>query len=177
MNDRRDASGAGRTPAEPAGVDETVDRGARSRVSLSLGLFTPIGEVGFEYTQRLASFLELGVAAGGGYGGPQVAVMPRLRAGTGAMSLSLGAGLSGGPYREPELIVWGDHDTERAAVAIWANLEGGVQGTWRSGALLRVYGGVGRIMWSGDCRGGDDWCDALPGSVLPYVGIAIGHTL
>lgn len=170
-------------PGELGGTttDGELDHGARSRVSGSLGLLTPTGEIGFEYTRNLAAFLELGIAVGYGFSGPQLAVMPRLRTGSGPLSVSLGAGLSGGPYHEPVLLVDGCPCTgcesckPTDATAMWANLELGVQGTGQSGVMVRVYGGAGRLVWMGDCVGGD--CRRLPGTLLPYLGLAIGHTL
>jgi len=162
--------------AAPAPAGARPDLGARSRVALLLGLFTPTGEAGIEYTQNVASFLEVGLGAGRGFSGIQGAVMPRLRAGSGALGVTLGAGLSGGHYREPQFFCWGEGpcmDTE--TTALWVNVEAGVQVTSRTGFTMSLYGGVGSIAISSGCSGPD--CDELEGNALPYGGIAIGHTL
>src|ERR1041385_5730671 len=72
-----------------------IDRRDHSRVGATVGLFTPTGDLGVEYTQVLHPNVEIGVGAGVGLVrvGPQVSVMPRLRTNLGPFSLTGGAGL------------------------------------------------------------------------------------
>jgi hypothetical protein len=168
------------TGADPQVVlGEDVDWAARSRVSGSVGVFTPIGEFGFEYTHMVLPTLEIGAGAGVGYLGPQVSLMPRLRTGQGPTSFTFGAGISGGPYSAPELPFFcepsGPNMCITRTTVLWGNLEVGVQRTWREGMTLRVYGGAGRIVAHTACTG--HGCNSVSGLTLPYLGIAIGHTL
>ena len=172
------ASGAVRAENQGAKASEATeadDRGARSRLAFLFGLFTPTGEIGIEYTQNVASFLEVGLGVDGGFSGIQGAVMPRLRVGSGAVGVTLGAGLSGGHYRKPEFFCWGGPCMDTETTALWVNVEAGVQVTSRTGFTMSLYGGVGSIAISSGCSGPD--CDELKGDALPYGGIAIGHTL
>jgi hypothetical protein len=167
------------TGADPQVVlGEDVGWAARSRVSGSVGLFTPTGELGFEYTHMVLPTLEIGAGAGVGYLGPQASIMPRLRTGQGPTELTFGAGISGGLYRDPPFFC--EHTDPNKCMdtnttVLWVNLEVGVQRTWRGGMTLHVYGGAGRIVAHAACTGPS--CDSVGGLTLPYLGIAIGHTL
>lgn len=174
------ASAPVRAENEGAKASEAIEadnRGARSRLTFLLGLFTPTGEFGLEYTQNVASLFEVGVGVGGGFSGPQVSIMPRLRMGNGAVSLLLGAGLSGGPYHEPVLFCLSEHGGCMATetTAVWGNIEGGLQMVSRGGTTVTLYGGLGTMLGASGCTGPD--CDDIVGTELPYGGIAIGHTL
>lgn len=162
---------------QPAPIEQP-DWGAHSRLTGTMGLFTPVGEVGIEYTQMIAPFFELGVGAGLGLSGPQVAIMPRMRAGEGAVSMSFGAGFSGGAYHDLYLglCIVGDscRDTTVKTTVLWANAEAGIQWTSREGVAVRLYGGGGRVLTHGTCHNGD--CDGVNGTMLPYGGLALGHT-
>jgi hypothetical protein len=72
------ALGPAMARADSQAVKE-IDPSTRSRISLTLGLFTPTGELGGEYTQALLPGLEIGAGAGAGGFGPQASLMPRLR--------------------------------------------------------------------------------------------------
>ena len=160
---------------------EQPDQGARSRITLNLGLFTPVGELGFEYTQMVVRFLEIGASVGVGFSGPQAAIMPRLRAGGGPISISIGAGLSGGAYTDPFGLSCPDassvpcSDNGVKATLLWTNAEGGIQWTSHGGVVVRLYAGAGRVLTHGTCRNGE--CDRVDGMTLPYAGLAFGHTL
>ena len=169
------------TAADPQVVlGEGVGWAARSRVSGSVGLFTPTGELGFEYTHMVLPTLEIGAGAGVGYLGPQASIMPRLRTDQGPTALTFGASISGGPYHDPVLTFFCYPTSPNTCMdtnttVLWVNLEVGVQRTWRGGMTLHVYGGAGRIVAHAACTGAS--CDSVGGLTLPYLGIAIGHTL
>jgi hypothetical protein len=163
-------------------LSESADWGARSRLAVSLGLFTPTGELGLEYTHVVLPHLEVGAGAGIGFTGPQASITPRLRAGAGLFSMTFGAGISGGSYDEPELfsfcVTAGDHlcpDNRIKALALWANFEMGLQFTSRSGMAWRVYGGIGTAVAHGACSRGN--CARIDDMNIPYLGISFGHTL
>ncbi|MEO7731436.1 MAG: hypothetical protein ABIY55_10715 [Kofleriaceae bacterium] len=160
--------------APNAPTNAAIDRGAQGRLALTLGLLTPTGEIGVEYTQRVLPYLEIGAGGGLGVFGAQASLMPRLRAGDRNTSLTLGAGVSGGPFHEQPILCFDDCGNTETTV-LWANLEIGFDFTSDSGVSFRVYGGAGDLIAHGSCTGPD--CDRLRGTILPYVGIAVGHTL
>jgi len=154
----------------------------RSRLAVSFGAATPTGELGVEYTQSVHRYLELGLGGGIGITGPQAAFMPRLRLGRGSSAMTLGAGISGGYYDEPRLVSFcfsdrGEKcaDNTTKTTAVWANAELGMQSTYASGWTVHFYLGVGKALAHGKCRNGN--CDDVDGMTMPYVGLAIGHTL
>jgi hypothetical protein len=161
-----------------APVSKDGDPEARSRLSITLGLFTPTGELGFEYTQIVIPALEVGAGIGIGGFGPQASVTPRLRIGDRQLLFTLGGGISGGPYSESaSLCLTTDYDLCKSTntTVVWANVEAGFQMTSAGGATLRFYGGDGRLVSHGACTG--PRCDGLTGMELPYFGVAFGHTL
>jgi hypothetical protein len=159
-------------PRELPGDD--ADWGARPRVSASVGLFTPTGELGAEYTQPLAPGFEVGVGVGAGLSGAQFAAMPRLRFGRGYFAMTLGAGVSGGPLRVPGFC-WGEGSCmDDKANALWINGEIGAQFTSRGGLAFRIFGGVGAVATHGECTSGD--CRSIDDLWLPYLGVSLGHT-
>jgi hypothetical protein len=167
-----------RTAGETAtDSDDGADRGAHSRVCMTLGLFTPIGELGFEYALVLP-YLEIGVGVGGGGYGAQASIMPRLHLEGRDASVSVGAGISGGPYDEPVLLCLSDDaDACKATktTVLWGNVEAGIARKWDGGGSLRLYGGVGRLLDHAGCTG--PHCAGINGDTLPYFGLSIGHTL
>jgi hypothetical protein len=171
-----DAPGA----TEPVSIStaSAVDYGARSSLSVTTGVFTPVGEIGIEYTHNLNRYLEVGFSGGMGFTGPQAAVMPRLRIAHGGLAFLLGAGLSGGPYQALDICFDDGCETPGSVkVAVWANLEAGVQLTTERGFLVKVYAGAGAIVASSVCTGNPDDCMSINGTTLPYFGLSIGHTL
>jgi hypothetical protein len=159
--------------------DDNPDSGVHSRLSLTLGLLTPTGEFGLEYTV-VVPYLEVGV--GGGVGlvyGAQASIMPRLHLGNRELSVTLGAGISGGPYGNfagPCFTTNYDQCKSTKTTALWANVEAGLMWTSDGGASLRLYGGIGTIVGQTGCTGPDN-CDGFVGDQLPYLGFAIGHSL
>jgi hypothetical protein len=158
--------------ADPAAHD---DYGAKSRVSATLGLATPTGSLGVEYAHALHPNLELALGAGMGFSGPQLSVMPRLRAGSGPVSFSLGAGVSGGPFEVFEICFDCEDEMETKANTLWANVEAGLQITTHGGTAVRMFGGLGHVVAYDSCSG--PHCSELEDNYkLPYAGISIGRT-
>lgn len=161
-------------------IDEEPDRGARSRLSATLGGATPTGVFGVEYTQNLHPNVELGAGAGIGITGPQVSLMPRLRVGRSNTAGLLGAGISGGTFNEPDLFnlcfsTGPCPNNNIKTTALWANAEAGVQLTSKGGTTFYLYGGIGKAIATGHCDRGN--CSRVDRMTLPYLGIAFGHTL
>jgi hypothetical protein len=177
------APGLARADPDPgAAPGEDADQSARSRLALTLGLLTPTGELGVEYTQIVVANLEVGAGVGLGVYGPQASIMPRLRAGSARASVTLGVGISGGPYSETSgggFCLTTDYDRcekmETNTTVLWSNVEIGYQTTWPGGGMLRAYCGAGKLVAHGACTG--PRCGSIDGMDLPYLGIAVGHTL
>lgn len=164
--------------ADSQAVTKTADDGyaANSRITGTLGLFSPIGSLGIEYAHAVHPNAELALGFGYGFSGPQAAIMPRLRTGSGPVSVSLGVGVSGGPLVLPEFCLWSDYCGEDTkTTALWANAELGVQVASRSGTTFRLFAGTGRVVAHGECGG--DQCGDVAGLMLPYGGVSFGHTL
>lgn len=165
--------------AEPAPAPELAaddDRGARSRITGTLGLFTPVGELGLQYTQALGPAFEVELGVGYGFSGPQASVMPRVRLGRGTLAFTIGAGASAGDYVEPTLLCFDDDACmSTRTTALWGNAEVGLLVTSRTGLTVHAYGGAGWLLAHDRCTG--PRCDGLQGSVLPFLGVAIGHTI
>lgn len=166
----------------PNQLSDGADWGARPRITALFGVATPTGELGVEYTHMIFSHLEIGAAVGGGITGAQASIMPRLRTGAGSTSVTFGTGLSGGAYNEFQLFQFclstgpdACHDNQVRTTALWANVEAGLQVTSRAGMTFRLYGGAGRVIGRGACHNGD--CARIDNMTLPYVGLALGHTL
>jgi hypothetical protein len=158
--------------ADPQAVRNETEPSMRSRLSLTVGLFTPTGEIGVEHTQPVLPMLEIGVGLGASLDGVQASLMPRLRLGNRRAVLTVGAGASGGRYTELCLFFC---DNTTKTVALWANAEVGALITLPGGFSVRPHAGVGWIVAHGRCTGAH--CDELVGHAVPYVGIAFGHTL
>jgi hypothetical protein len=123
------------------------DIATHSRVGATLGLGTPIGAAGIEYTQSLGRHAEIGAGVGEGlFMGPQLAIMPRLRATTGATTFSFGAGLSAGQWYDPDICNSDDPGCGNRIKALWANLELGAQWTSARGYFVRGFAGAGKIV-------------------------------
>jgi hypothetical protein len=161
-----------------AGVlDEDLERPDRSHSGVTLGLFTPIGELGVEYTQAVREHLE--VSAGAGLGlfvrvGPQVAVVPRVRARYGALTLLAGIGLSCGRYNN--ISAFARVDAPRI-FTVWANPEVGVQaaGPWRTFARFSL--GVGVQVAHGAYDPTDTGVRDELNAHIPYGGLTVGALL
>lgn len=149
---------------------QPFDRRDGSRIGAGVGLFTPTGELGLEYTQALHPNLEVGVGAGVGLvrTGPQLAVMPRLRTRRGAFTLSLGTGLSVGRFNN--ISPFADEQAPHV-LSVFANGEAGLQVTSKRGPFARVYAGAGKIVAHEAVE--PEYRDELK-DVIPYGGVTVG---
>jgi hypothetical protein len=174
-------------PLAHADVDASstspADRRNHSRVGATVGLFTPVGEAGLEYTYVVRRDVEIGFGAGLGNLGfgeanPQAAIMPRLRTPIGAGTLTLGTGLSGGPYtnrgvRDADYVFH-----EQSTSALWANVEAGVQITSQRGPFARVALGVGKVIAHSTIEADDTmYMNTLADDLLPFAALTIGTAL
>jgi hypothetical protein len=152
--------------ADPQPVDHRDD----SRIGATLGLFTPTGELGLEYTQALHPNLELGLGAGVGLVrvGGQASVMPRLRVRRGAFTLSGGAGLSLGRFNN--VSAFADENAPRV-LSLFANGEVGLQITSKSGPFVRGFLGAGKIVAHEQVAA--EYQAELK-DVIPYGGVTFG---
>jgi hypothetical protein len=170
----------------PQGESESPHR-TGAAVAPHLGLGTPYGVAGVALDARILPWLaiEAGVGLGPNYG-----AMPRFRLPINEGALTLGSGISMGPYSaEPILSIsfcpgcdddggeWGWSTWENA---IWSKTEIGVEVPLSNVILLRVYGGYREILNKGGaqcpsysgytmCQGGRDG--------MPYAGVSWGIRL
>jgi hypothetical protein len=163
-------------PGKTLPDDEYVAREVhrdRHRVGGTLGMWTPIGELGVNYTY-LTRRVEIDVGVGYAFSGPQAAVMPRFRFGDDGLSLTLGAGLSVGRYKDGEACASFDGcDPIPETVAVWSNVEAGLVITTDTGTFVRIFGGGGQIVADTGCDAAPEDCEGLE-SALPYFGITVG---
>jgi hypothetical protein len=156
-----------------------------------IGLGTPIGTAGVLLDVALGERWSVAAGAGLGGGGPQVAVMSRLRAAghpTGP-ALVIGAGVSGGPYQE--FTIDADHsDLKTWTPALWANGELGFRYSTRS-VVFRVSLGTGQVLNVNhfECKNAKylTSCEReraagirpfqLFKTTVPYVAVAVGYRL
>jgi hypothetical protein len=148
-----------------------------------LGLGAPLGLAGGAVEiagDRLA------LSAGGGLGvsGPQVAVTARYRFRLARIfNISVGAGVSAGPYEWVEPLVFDNPARKHWDTAFWANGELGFEIGWPIGFHARPFLGVGSILnrQAGVCVGDTaTFCQSShsgDGFILPYAGIAIAYAI
>ncbi len=162
----------------PSPARSPWDRG-HIAVRNQLGLFTPTGLAGIGVTVAPVRWISLEAGVGMAFSGPQVAGMLRARKGR----VSVGAGLSAGPYHEE----WGlfeitYKDAERA---VWGNLEVAMHFPLSSAGEVRVFLGRGTII-GGDCvktesswsdGGGSTSTDDCGHTSLPYGGVGLGWAI
>jgi hypothetical protein len=151
---------------------QVTDRRDNSRVGATLGLFTPTGELGLEYTQVFHPNFELGLGAGVGLVrvGPQASVMPRLRLRRGPFTLTGGAGLSVGRFNN--VSAFSDENAPRV-LSLFANGEVGLQITSTRGPFVRGFLGAGKIVAHEQVT---DAYQAELKDVIPYGGVTFGWT-
>ena len=149
---------------------EPTDRRDDSRIGATVGLFTPTGELGLEYTQSVHPNLEVGFGAGLGLVrvGPQASVMPRLRMRRGPITLSGGAGLSVGRFNN--VSAFADENAPRV-LSLFANGEVGLQISAKSGLFVRGFLGAGKIVAHEQVT---DAYRAELKDTIPYGGITFG---
>jgi hypothetical protein len=160
------------TTAVAVADPQPTDRRDDSRVGATVGLFTPTGELGLEYTQCLHPNFEIGVGVGVGLVrvGPQASVMPRLRVNRGPFTLTGGAGLSVGRFNN--ISAFADESAPRI-VSLFANGEVGLQITSTRGPFVRGFLGAGKIVAHQQVA--DAYRDELK-DVIPYGGVTFGWT-
>jgi len=151
---------------------ESADRRDGSRIGATVGLFTPVGELGVEYTQVFHPNFEVGFGAGVGLVrvGPQASVMPRLRMRRGPITLSAGAGLSVGRFNN--ISAFADENAPHV-LSLFANGEVGLEISAKSGPFVRGFLGGGKIVAHEAVA--DAYQSELK-SGFPYGGITFGWT-
>lgn len=151
---------------------QPADRRDDSRIGATVGLFTPTGELGLEYTQSLHPNFEIGFGAGVGLVrvGPQASVMPRLRLRRGAVTLSGGAGLSVGRFNN--ISAFAD-ETAPHILSLFANGEVGLLIASTRGPFVRGFLGAGKIVAHEQVS---DAYRAELKDAIPYGGVTFGWT-
>lgn len=147
----------------------------RSSLTATLGLFTPVGELGAEYTYEPRPEVEIAIGGGVAFSGFQAAVMPRARFGDDHSAITLGVGASVGHYKEEQLFCFEDDCGATSATAVWGNGEAALEMVSWGGTVARFFIGAGRIMSTSNCDGPE--CGSLEGDWLGYGGMSIGHVL
>lgn len=156
------------------------DRRDHSRLGATVGLFTPVGEAGLEYTYAAHRNVEIGFGAGLGHLGvgtptPQASIMPRLRTRIGAVTFTLGTGLSGGPYTNFGIRDGADVIHHQSTTALWANVEAGIQVSSQHGPFARFAVGGGKVIAHSKIEADDtQYTMTLSDDALPYAGLTIG---
>ena len=151
---------------------QPTDRRDNSRIGATVGLFTPTGELGLEYTEVLHPNFELGLGAGVGLVrvGPQASVMPRLRLRRGPFTLTGGAGLSVGRFNN--VSAFADENAPHV-LSLFANGEVGLEIASMRGPFVRGFLGAGKIVAHEQVT---DAYQAELKDVLPYGGVTFGWT-
>ena len=162
------------SPTHPFGLD------------IVLGLGTPTGLIGGVLDWTPTPYLSL--EAGLGYdrtfsffpdaGGFQWSVMPRLRTPNDGVSLSVGAGMSGGHYEWCDSCPFENGDVWTWSHALWFNFETALEYRWQAGAALRLVIGGADLLNRDDvtCQENRYGCgDIAPArqSIQPYFGLAV----
>ena len=160
--------------AEPGLDTSPPDRRDHSRVGVNVGLFTPGGELSIEYAQALHPNLELAIS--GGYGafvrvGPQLSVMPRARLRRGPLTLSAGAGVSGGQFNN--ISAFADENAPKIT-SLFGNGELGVQLTSQRGPFVRAFLGASKILAHASYTPHNEMEKSEVNDVLPYGGVSAG---
>ncbi len=175
------------------------DRRDHSRVAVILGVATPIGGFGAEYTLALPRDFDLALGAGfattsvlrdtAGYGDSagvgradlQAAAMARYRLRRGAVTFTVGAGLSGGRFTSCSGDLGACENADRAA-ALWANTEAGLQVSSKAGPFVRLFLGTGYLLAHGTYTRTMESSSPTSAEVpdvswLPYLGAGVGYAL
>lgn len=163
-----------------SGPDKPVDPRDHSRVAATVGISTPVGEVGVEYTWAALPALEIGVGAGiamnlsaGMPVLPQASVMPRFRVRRGAVTFTVGSGLSGGEFQNVSPFA---DEAQKPVIALWANAEAGVQFSSSRGRFVRLFAGAGLVVAHSAPMAANVGYYNFP-TVLPSVGAQVGFGL
>jgi hypothetical protein len=160
-----------------------TDRRDHSRIGATAGLLTPVGEAGLEYTYAAHRNVEVGFGAGLGHLGvgtptPQASIMPRLRTRRGPVSLSIGTGLSGGPYTNLGIRDGADVIHHQSTTALWANVEAGIQVSSRRGPFARFALGAGKVIAHSKIEADSmTYTTNLHDDALPFAALTVGTSL
>ena len=161
-----------------SGPSQPTDARDHSRVGATVGIATPVGEVGVEYTWAALPALEIGLGAGiamnmgpGVAVLPQASVMPRFRVRRGAVTFTVGSGLSGGEFQNVSPFA-----EQKPVTALWANAEAGIQFSSSRGRFVRLFAGAGLIVAHSTPMSGSEYAYAFP-TVLPSIGAQVGFGL
>jgi hypothetical protein len=178
--------GAVGTYAASGAADPAPASSARSFSLLgTIGAGTPVGHAGLALEGYLDGKLGLSVGAGISSRSPQLAAMLRVRipldtsADRSMTAISLGAGLSGGPYSWPSshncvpACAAIDRGGRRWDAAIWVNLDVAIERIYASGFVWRVFMGYAEIANVRDSTCYSTGCGGKPAGI-PYVGASVG---
>ena len=188
------ARAQGDAPHLPAGEPPATDHPAvswRSPISAAsvallgqLGLGAPLGIAGVLVELQPLPWLAADIGGGVSTSGGQVAAGLRGRLPFARRSaLDLGATYSVGPYESvpesPLCITCRETGRYEWWLAHWVGLDVGVASRFYNGLQIRPHVGFTRVVNQGDhkCHATfTDLCeDEAPGTLLPYVGVQLGH--
>ena len=178
------ATVAGADPADDS-VTPKVSVPKRFLVDGTVGLGTPVGQLGIEGAFVAHRNLEIGVGFGygniinlGDTGKPnaQLAVMPRFRLPLGPVRITLGAGLSGGRYTVGASPFSGEPYLAKTT-ALWLNGELGADYELDNGLWFGAYVGAGKVIAHTDAKDAHGaTLMSLPDSSLPSLGVRVGYS-
>jgi hypothetical protein len=159
----QDASSAG----APEGAKKNLLQG-------SLGLGSPVGELGVSYAYAPIRQAEIEIGAGVGFSGYQLSLMPKLALGVGGDRFVLGVG--------PSASIDSGSAPKREYIAYWLNAEIGYEHRTPSGLSVLVAVGIGygiggetHRQCEDDCGGSDGIAAKVGGRMYPQGRIAFGR--
>ena len=159
--------------AAVVGIPSIAAADPRVSINGTLGLVTPVGELGADITIEPVPAFEIAIGAGMAFSGPQLSIMPRLRAGDEYNAFEVGVGMSTGHWHEEPFLCWSDC-TPTDTTALWLNGESVYQRVSQSGAVYRVFFGLEKMVGDQNCTGSG--CGGMD-LTFPYVGVSFGHML
>lgn len=156
-------------------------------LQLPLGIGMPTGLLGMalEWTPVPYLSLEAGVGwdrsfglLGDGKSGLQWSLMPRLRLPIAGVGISIGVGVSGGPYEWCDSCPWENGDQWDWSQAVWVNVEAALEYRWMNGIGLRALVGGADLTNPDDvtCQDNKYGCwDVAPArrSIMKYFGLMV----
>lgn len=177
------------THATPSAANRFADR--PNAVVWVGGFGTPTGLMGVEYERSLARPLAVALGTGfGASGGPQAALMVRVRYVGSTNAIGLGLGSSYGDARVPDVNLIGRSGHDNVRGAVWANIELRYERRTRSGTVFSFASGAGQAMRTRSCvhvteagrnllggyseRSERECSKSEASPLLPFVSIAIG---
>jgi hypothetical protein len=151
-------------------------------LAATAGFGAPTGLLGAEIERRVTSWLALSAGIGGTTAGFQGAAMTHLHLPSNPI-VSLGAGISGGPYQPLDFSIslcFSDPCEEPAVprwdLALWNNYELSFELRGKTGFLFRGFLGAAWLL-NRDAFTCESCGDEVPDrpTVLPYLGFAVGR--